>query len=227
MKDFKDIGSLVLGSATGKQTPNLRRDIPLHLETPLSQTFRDLFAELQENVQPPIVINGLVFGGAASHIYANRRLTTSIDVMFEKRVGVSTRMVLDRDVGHGYPEPIYIWHGMNRDIFLQHENVLQDSFPLPLGSGNFVLQIMHPVDIALSRINRMNRTDISDIRDFLELELFTEEDLLKRLEETLAFMGARNPKTGWHYNKLAEVIHVPEESLDKTLSSKNTSVQRP
>lgn len=130
-----------------------------------------------------------VAGGAAVQFYTGGRISLDIDAAF------SSRVLLPEDLDVAFRGPdgkarmLYFDRQYNETLGFLHEDAHADSRPLEIeGVDRSVLDVrlLSPVDIAVSKIARLEDHDRDDIRSLAAEGLITEKALRERAMQALA-----------------------------------------
>ena len=130
-----------------------------------------------------------VAGGAAVQFYTGARISLDVDAAF------SSRLLLPEDLdvafrgSDGKARMLYFDRQYNETLGLLHDEAHADSRPLEIeGVDRSVLDVrlLSPVDVAVSKIARLQDYDQADIRALASEGLITEKALRLRATEALA-----------------------------------------
>jgi len=157
----------------------------LNTQSPLAQALRALLEEMEARMQLAQPVTLYLAGGMAAHLYTPSRWTSDVDAEFSARVAVPPDITVEVPQGNGTSRTIQLDTGYNPAYSLMHPDRHKDSLPLEIGTSNLRLQVLSPVDLAVSKIARLSGDDKGDIADLVRSGLVTPDEIQKRAEEAL------------------------------------------
>ena len=161
-------------------------------DTALGRGLRELLARLADRLQLQREVFVYLAGGMAVHLYLGKRVTTDVDAEFSARLLVPSDLVVEVVLEDGQRKPLHFDTNYNSTFALMHEDYLQDSVPTDLSEGQLKLCVLHPTDLAVSKIARLADVDRQDIRDLVRAGLTTPDAIEKRAREALvAYVGGQ------------------------------------
>jgi len=124
----------------------------------------------------------VIAGGMAIHLYTAARVTTDVDAEFSKRILLPSDLIVETKNGNMlYLDPSY-----NSSFALMHEDYLQDSVSVPIGTELVHVFVLNPLDLIISKIARYSGPDAQDIADIISRFQIPAEEIKQRAEEALA-----------------------------------------
>lgn len=138
---------------------------------------------------PPIVM--YLAGGLAVNYYCGSRYTEDIDASFSRRVLLPEKDLMAAYLrADGSSSVLYFDSNYNPTFALMHPDYQQDSAPWE-GIGNerrmVHLNVLSPVDLAVSKISRASEQDREDILVLGRHHLVTAMAIRQRAEEALGY----------------------------------------
>lgn len=159
-----------------------------------SGAFREIAQRIQASIsrssgkrKEPVVM--YVAGGAAVQFYTGARVSHDVDASFSRKVLLPEDLEVSFRGVDGKARMLYFDRQYNETLGLLHDDAHADSRPLDIaGLDRSVLDVrlLSPVDIAVSKIARLEDHDKEDIRSLALEGLFSEKALRKRAAEALA-----------------------------------------
>lgn len=156
--------------------------------------FREIARRIQASVigssrkrKDPVIM--YVAGGAAVQFYTGARVSLDVDAAFSSRVLLPEDLDMSFRGPDGKARMLYFDRQYNETLGLLHDQAHADSRPLKIeGLNRSVLEVrlLSPVDIAVSKIARLEDHDKADIRSLAAEGLITEKALRQRATEALA-----------------------------------------
>jgi len=165
-------------------------DPTLQLGTALALGLRELLARLENQLELTSPLQIYLAGGMAVHLYTGQRVTGDVDAEFGGRVLLPTDLAVVVKLEDGTEQVIYLDTNYNPTFALMHEDYQSDSMPVHLGLENIRVNVLSPVDLAVSKIARLADNDREDIRELVRLGLTDAHAIEARATEALGgFVG--------------------------------------
>lgn len=139
-----------------------------------------------ERAQLPVRM--FLAGGAAVHLYTGARTTGDVDAVFSKRLLLPEDLDVTYIDAKGQARLLYFDRQYNDTFGLMHEDAQDDSIAIPfLGVDPKLLDVrlLHPVDLAVSKLGRFEEHDQRDIESLARENLISVADVRQRAEEAL------------------------------------------
>lgn len=163
-----------------------------HTKTALAEGLRELFKQLDQRLSLRDPLNVYLAGGMAVHLYTANRVTTDVDAEFSGRIFLPNDLMVEITLEDGSPQVVYLDTNYNSTFALMHEDYIEDSIPVELGVDRIQLNVLSPVDLAVSKIARFAENDREDIAALVRLGLTTADEIETRAMEALAgFVGGQ------------------------------------
>lgn len=143
------------------------KPITLHTDTPLAQGVITLLHELETRLELSRPLGVFVAGGVAAHFYTAARSTYDVDAEFSSRILIPQDLAVEVDMGEGGVQTLFFDTNYNSTFALMHEDYLKDSVPLDAGLEFIKVNLLSPVDLAVSKISRLSDNDKHDIADLI------------------------------------------------------------
>ena len=146
-------------------------DPTFKLGTAIARGLRELLERLEDRLQLKSPLQVYLAGGMAVHLYTGKRVTGDVDAEFGGRVLLPSDLAVVVTLEDGTDQVIYLDTNYNPTFALMHEDYQADSRPVYLGLGNIRVNVLSPVDLAVSKIARLADNDREDIRELVMLGL--------------------------------------------------------
>lgn len=156
--------------------------------------FREIAKRIQASIdsssrkgKKPVVM--YVAGGAAVQFYTGARISLDVDAAFSSRVLLPEDLDVSFRGSDGKARMLYFDRQYNETFGLLHDEAHADSRPLEIEGVNrsvLDLRLLLPIDIAVSKIARLEDHDKADIRALALEQLITGKALRQRATEALA-----------------------------------------
>ena len=137
--------------------------VKLHTATPLAQGVIKLLHELETRLELSKPLGVFVAGGVAAHFYTAARSTFDVDAEFSSRILIPQDLAVEVDMGDMGVQTLFFDTNYNSTFALMHEDYLKDSVPLDTGLEFIKVNLLSPVDLAVSKISRLSDNDKQDI----------------------------------------------------------------
>lgn len=161
----------------------------LYTNSPLAIALQRLLQKMEETIGLSRPITLTLAGGMAIHLYTAHRATEDVDAEFSARIIIPSDISVEviSDAPEAIPHNLYIDTNYNSSFALMHENYLEDSIPVKLDGLNWIIvRILSPVDLAVSKIARLQGPDMGDICALVAGGLVTPEEIEQRAQEAMA-----------------------------------------
>jgi hypothetical protein len=112
-------------------------------------------------------------------------VTGDVDAEFGGRVLLPSDLAVVVTLEDGTDQVIYLDTNYNPTFALMHEDYQADSRPVYLGLGSIRVNVLSPVDLAVSKIVRLADNDREDIRELVMLGLTDAGAIEARATEAL------------------------------------------
>lgn len=168
-----------LNSASNKGDPQLKQAVGEIIHR-ISQSLPDL--------EEPIKM--YLAGGMAVNFYTGYRPTEDVDASFSARLLLPKDLVVSFTDTDGKPRMVYFDTNYNTSFALVHPDFEEDAY-LVKGSEfddpRIELRILAPVDLALSKVARLEGNDKEDIAELARHHLVSSRGLNDRAKEALGY----------------------------------------
>lgn len=146
---------------------------------------------LQESLPPvparPVKV--YVAGGAAVHLYTGARFSADVDARIDlPRVALSPDLKVTYRDPDGLPRILYYDMQYNETVALLHEDVHDESVSIRVPGVDpkrLDVRLFSPVDLAVSKLARLEPHDLEDILALAKAGLIDEDCVRRRAEEAL------------------------------------------
>jgi hypothetical protein len=158
---------------------------PPRLDDPLVHVVADFFATMEGLDGPGPSARGYLAGGVAVRCYVGVRATDDVDMFFQgARVLVPTGTTFVT----GEKQALVFDHQYTPDFGLLHPDFVDRAVPLVTLPGRRLrLWVLHPVDLALTKVMRFAEHDQADIKALASTRCFDAEALLTLGEGALGY----------------------------------------
>lgn len=160
-------------------------EFPFHTSTVLAGALRDLLQQLEAHLTLRQPLSVYLAGGMAVHLYTANRVTTDVDAEFGDRILLPNDMMVPLTLEDGTPQVIYFDSGFNANMVLLHQDYRNDAIPINLGCEKLRVQVLAPVDLAVSKIPRLAEYDREDIAALVRHGLTNADAIEARAESAL------------------------------------------
>jgi hypothetical protein len=129
-----------------------------------------------------------IAGGAALHWLTGARVTEDIDATFSKRIIFSEEIEVTYRDPDGHARLMYLDRNYNDTLGLLHEDAHGDSKPIDipgLDKNLIDVRVLSPVDLAVTKIARLEDQDREDIQLLARNRLIDSAAVRQRAEEAL------------------------------------------
>lgn len=155
--------------------------------TPFATAVKDLIKAIDDTI--PLSFRGTVtayvVGGVATHIYTESRVSTDLDVKFDPPLLIAGDVSVTFENGG---QQSYIRLDRNyTDIFAMMHPVWQRDAWDYEQIGRFVIKVISPLDLAVSKIARFAENDQKDIESLARSGLLDPDALEERCREALSY----------------------------------------
>jgi hypothetical protein len=165
-------------------------DFAFDLRTSLANGMRELLSRLEDRVALTEPLQIYLAGGMAVHLYTASRVTTDLDAEFAGRIIIPTDLAVEVAMEDGRTEVVYIDTNYNPTFALMHEDYQDDSWPVDLGLEHIRVNVLSPVDLAVSKIARFADNDRDDIAALVRQGFTSADEIQKRADEAVGgFVG--------------------------------------
>jgi hypothetical protein len=160
----------------------------LRRHDPFVRAVADRLAALAGDARPGLASAGYLAGGVAVRCYADARTTDDVDVFFRgARLLVPPNTTFEvRSGGRAYS--LTFDQQYTPDFGLLHPDFEERAVRLAGEGGGFRLSVLHPVDLALTKVVRFEAHDRADIEALARTGTFDAEALLLLGEEAMGYM---------------------------------------
>ncbi len=149
----------------------MHQDQTFKLGTALARGLRELLERLEDRLELKSPLQVYLAGGMAVHLYTGKRVTGDVDAEFVDRVLLPSDLAVVVTLEDGTDQVVYLDTNYNPTFALMHEDYQADSRPVYLGLGSIRVNVLSPVDLAVSKIARLADNDREDIRELVMLGL--------------------------------------------------------
>lgn len=174
-------------------------------DSALAKGMREFFRLLELRLELDVPLRVFLAGGMAVHLYTAKRVTTDIDAEFSERVVIPADLFVQVKLSDGSMEDIYLDGNFNSTLGLMHEHYREDSIPVPLGLQYLIVNVLSPVDLAVSKIARLADVDKEDIRDLVLAGLTNAAEIEARAEAAIRYYVG---KTSWLRLNICDALQI-------------------
>jgi hypothetical protein len=161
-----------------------------YTSNPLAEGLKSLFQKLEDRLELSIPVNVYLAGGMAVYLYCVSRVSTDVDAEFGRRVAIPADLSVDIEMDDGSTVPMYFDTNFNSSFALLHEDYLDDAIPLDMGLKHIRLHVLSPLDLAVSKVARLQDQDKEDIAALVRLGLVTAYGIERRATQAMGgFIG--------------------------------------
>lgn len=159
-------------------TTNLIIELQNHLE------------KLSERLGPlRVPLRAYVAGGIAVNYHTGHRMSDDVDIKWSHRVGIPPDLQIFDVPDPDDPSDVRFitMDGSFSDVFGSFPPDWEDNAPEVAESGDIIIHVMDPTDLAVSKVARFQDRDREDIRQLALHGLIDPEIFATRMQEALDF----------------------------------------
>jgi hypothetical protein len=163
----------------------------MHLrDTPYARAVQALLERVSALVfdgsLPADPVSVVIAGGAAVHLYTGNRVSKDLDAEFLARI-LRPEAVITYSDSDGMLRTVHLDRTYSNTLGVMHEDYLDRAVPSGLCAPGFMVRILAPVDLAISKLSRWEEHDRGDVQAIIEAGLL-ERELFERLaNEALSY----------------------------------------
>lgn len=191
------------------------KPITLHTDTPLAQGVITLLYELETRLELSKPLGVFVAGGVAAHFYTAARSTFDVDAEFSSRILIPQDLAVEVDMGDMGVQTLFFDTNYNSTFALMHEDYLKDSVPLDTGLEFIKVNLLSPVDLAVSKISRLSDNDKQDIADLVRSGCTNAIAIEKRANEAVGGYIGNMKEVRQNINSAVSIARQTEPKIYK------------
>ena len=133
-------------------------------------------------------LHGWLAGGWAVHYHTAHRMSGSVDISWSHKVAIPRDLQAFEisDPGRAIGRRVVIMDGGIGDVMGSYPPEWEERSSAIFGYGDMILHVMDPVDLAVSKLGRLDERDQGDIHELARAGLVDAELFGKRAREALA-----------------------------------------
>lgn len=183
------------------------------------QMFENLDSWLAKNYSelPDQAVSVYLFGGCAMHLHTNTRTSNDVDaeLLSISRLKVATLQnaiqSVDFDDENGFPRSLDWDGGFNLSFAPIDPDYVERATLIHTTKSNLIfVYLVSPVDLAVSKLGRLELVDRQDIQSLYRLGLFSLQDFMDTSSEALKYCCVATNKL--EFNISLAVAFLQEES---------------
>lgn len=156
-------------------------------DTALIKAMEGVLLDIENDLKLTAPLDAYLAGGMAVYLYTANRVTTDIDLEFNRRkVALTRNFTREAVLDDGSREEVFLDTNYSNTYAMLHEDYQDDALPVKTSLKFLRLKVLTPVDLAVSKIARFAGQDQEDIRALAAAGLFTSQELRARAEEAVA-----------------------------------------
>lgn len=144
----------------------------------------DFLGEIDEELKMKIMI--VAVGGTAMTLINAKPSTRDVDFTIPGEFYGEFQRAM-KDVPHGFV--VQCWNDGAVFVNMLPDDYLKRSKPIKTGMKNIKLRVLHPVDIVVTKIGRLNERDVEDIESCIKKFRLKKEDIKKRAKQ-IGYVGS-------------------------------------
>ncbi|MCP5197908.1 MAG: hypothetical protein H6974_14155 [Gammaproteobacteria bacterium] len=173
-----------------------------HYGQAVLQLFARIGAILPATLAEPV--RAILVGGAAVHVLTRARISKDVEAIFSRRILLPQDLLIRYTDEQGLPRQLAYDYNYFSELGLLHPDAEQDAIPLgAVGSAPLVLAVLHPVDLAVSKLARFQDQDRQDMATLASKGMLTAAALEARVSEALNYYVGN---TRWIQYNLKEAV---------------------
>ncbi len=156
-------------------------------QTPFMDAVDQIILKISETIDPSFKgdVRIILVGGVAVHVYTTSRVSNDLDAKFSHRIILPENLVV-RFTDNGVDKAVSFDQNYTEAIALLHPDCWKDVWR-GWTVGRISVDVISPVDLAVSKIGRWLGNDQDDVRALAEACLITAEDVEHRCHEALDY----------------------------------------
>lgn len=158
-----------------------------YTDTEQAKALKALLLQLEERLQLTRPVNVYLAGGMAIHLYTQDRMTMDVDAEFDARIPIPNDLLVDVEQGDGSTSPMYVDTNYNSTFALMHPDYRKEAEFVDFGLPHFRVHVLQPVDLAVSKIARLQDMDRDDIRSLVLRGLTTADAIQQCADEAVDY----------------------------------------
>jgi hypothetical protein len=160
-------------------------DFSLCDQTPLSKAVLEIVSRIGlsipniENLPKPLRV--VIAGGAAMHLLLGLRVSDDVDVFFSHRVIAPADLEVFYQDHSGQQKHVWFDYNYHPYFGIIHPDASDDAIPVRLSVDipQFSVSVLHPVDLAISKLKRFASRDREDIQSLIDSGLIKDAVFFK------------------------------------------------
>lgn len=155
------------------------------LKQAVAEMIRRISAALPELKEP---IKMVIAGGVAVNFYTGSRVTMDVGASFSKRIMLPEDLIFAYEGPEGKLLSVHLDRNYNPTFAIMHEDYEDDALIVEgseFQDRKIELRVLSPVDLALSKIARLEGPDREDITALAEMNLIYPEAMADRANEAI------------------------------------------
>ena len=155
------------------------------LKHAVAEMMKRISAALPELKEP---IKMVIAGGVAVNFYTGSRITMDVDASFSRRVILPEDLIVPYEGPDGKLLSVHLDRSYNPTFALMHEDYEDDALKVAgseFDDQKIDLRVLSPVDLAVSKIARLEGPDREDIAALAKLNLIYPKAVAERAKDAL------------------------------------------
>jgi hypothetical protein len=158
------------------------------MESPYARAVLELMARIGRSLPPGTpTVRAVLVGGAAAHLHTGVRVSDDVEAIYSARLILPQDLTISYSDASGQPHLVVYDYNYASAIGLLHPDAEADAQPLGIQVGALALHVLSPVDLAVSKLARLQDHDRQDILALAQAGLLDAESLRQRAEEALGY----------------------------------------
>ena len=158
----------------------------------------------------------IIAGGVAVNFYCGSRATVDVDASFSRRIALPDDLVVPYETPDGKLLTVHLDTNYNTTFAVMHEDYEQDAIAVELTDfvgKNIKLFLLSPVDLAVSKIARLEGPDRGDIAALAEARLISSKDVAQRAEEAISYYVGSLDRVRGNLRETLKIIEDTQREL--------------
>jgi len=152
-------------------------------------------------------VSAVITGGTATYLYTEARASDDIDMIISHRIEQFPRDLHVVWEEGGEERKLGFDYNYNPTLGLLHEDYLSRTISYKTFNGRFLVSLLSPIDIIVSKILRFEENDERDIKALAEKFKITAEDVFRLTDDAIKVgVGFREEKARQHLEWTLELI---------------------
>ncbi len=159
----------------------------------IAKSFTEAIMQMMEEIAKYIPdahkqapVKAYLTGGGAVHFYCNKRVSDDVDIIMQYTVAVPNDLFVVWMNEDGLLEEVHYDYTYNSTLGLLQEDYEDRATHLVTINGKFVINLLSPEDLIISKLVRFASKDEEDIRDIINTGKVNKEKLYELAKDAIS-----------------------------------------